>query len=66
MVRILLKSVRARQMISVRRLAKLSGISKSEICRIEGGEIMPRIDTLCNLAEALGVKPEELYEIEKL
>jgi transcriptional regulator with XRE-family HTH domain len=50
-----LKKIRKEKNISLRRLETLSGISYSEINRIENGEIQPTILTLCCIAKALGV-----------
>lgn len=48
--------------LSIRQLAQLSGISKSQIAAIEAGSSMPTILTLCRLADAMHVNTEELYE----
>ena len=53
---------RKEQRLSIRQLAQESGISKSQIAAIETGSSIPTILTLCRLAEAMRVKPEELYE----
>ncbi|MBI5627593.1 MAG: helix-turn-helix transcriptional regulator [Candidatus Rokubacteria bacterium] len=41
-------------------LAQQSGISVSFISMIERGDRSPALETLCDLAEALGVPPHEL------
>lgn len=65
MVTITLTLVRKYKKMSIRKLAKISGVSRSEISRIESEDVMPRLDTLCELAEALGVLPEDLYIYQK-
>lgn len=47
--------------ISSRKLAQLSGISKSTINNIENNRYDPTIRTLCMLAKALETTPETLY-----
>lgn len=37
-------------------LAEKSGIRQSNISRIENGNAVPRLDTLCALASAMGKK----------
>lgn len=58
---ILLKFVRYRQNMTQEELSKRSGISRSYISKIERGEREPTITVICKLADALGVKPEDLY-----
>ena len=57
----LLKDVRSQKKISLRQLEALSGISKSQISDVENETSIPTIYTLCLLAVALDVQPEELY-----
>lgn len=59
-----LKSIRKEKGITVRQLAELSGCSRTYISDIENNHKIPTIYTLCLLAVALGVKPEELYSYE--
>lgn len=44
-------------------LAKLSGISKGHLSKIERGEREPKISTLIQIALALKVDLNKLYEI---
>lgn len=55
------REVRKAKGMSIRDLAAISGVSKSQICRIENNLMHPTMYTLCLLADALGVEPEELY-----
>ena len=54
-MKIMLKQVRHNKNMTLRQLSALSGISSSEINRIENGEFQPTMLTLCYLAKALGV-----------
>ncbi len=56
-----LKTVRKIKRVSVRELARLTGISKTYISDVENNHKIPTLYTLCLMAVALGVKPEELY-----
>lgn len=51
--------------LNLRELEERSGVSRATINRIENQEYNPTILTLCMIAEALNVSPEELYFIEK-
>lgn len=64
MALIMLKFVRIRQGMSIRKLSKISGVSKSQISNIEKGMSVPTLETICALAKGLGVKPEDLYLCE--
>jgi len=53
-----LQQLRKDKNYSLRKLAKLSGLSHSFICDIEHGRCNPSIETLRNLAKCLGVEPK--------
>jgi transcriptional regulator with XRE-family HTH domain len=59
-----LKEVRQKRGLSVRKLAALTGISKTYISDIENNHKIPTIYVLCLLAVSLNVRPEELYTYE--
>lgn len=59
------QEIRQKRGLSIRQLALMSGISKSQISGIENGKTMPTIQTICLLAAALKVQPEQLYSYEK-
>lgn len=59
-----IKKIRRRRRISLRQLEIMSGVSRSEICYIETGQKDARLTTMCLLASALGLKPENLYSYE--
>ena len=65
-ITIFLKEIREKKGLSIRQLALMSGISKSQISKIERGEAIPSILVLCQLADALHVEPEALYEYRKV
>lgn len=58
---IILYQIRSDKGISSRKLAELSGVSKSTINNIENNRYEPTLLTICMLAEALHVSPEDLY-----
>ena len=62
MTEIKTRQIRLSKGFTTRQLAELSGISKSQITRIENNQQVPTIDTLCRIAEALGVPVESTYE----
>lgn len=47
--------------LTIRQLAELSGVSKTVINDAENNVKDIQVGTLCKLAKALNVKPEELY-----
>ena len=63
-IHITLKQIRKEKNISIRQLAYMSGVSKSQISAIENEKSMPTILVLCQLAAALHVSPEALYSYE--
>ena len=48
--------IRQRKKLTLKQLAEISGISKSEINDIENGKVSPRFETLEALAAALNCK----------
>lgn len=59
-----LGNVRQSKGISVRKLAEMTGMSKTYISAIENNHKIPTIYTVCVLAVNLGVRPEDLYIYE--
>ena len=55
--------IRTRKNLTDRELARISGVSKSQINQIEDGKANPTIHTLCSLSLALGVPPCDLFSI---
>lgn len=48
--------------LTARQVEIMTGISKSTVNRIANGQVMPRIDTLEQLAIGLKIKITDLYE----
>jgi len=57
-----LAELRERQQLSVRDLAKRSGIEARQITRIESGKVNILFTTILALARGLGITPEELLD----
>lgn len=55
-----LRRARERAGLSQAALSRESGVSPSEICRIEANEREPRLSTILRLSRALGVEMTEL------
>lgn len=62
-IEILIRQKREEKGYTIDMLAKLAGMSKGHLSRIERGETDPSITTLSRVAIALKVKVEELYKI---
>ena len=62
-VEILIRQKREEKGYTIDKLAKLAGMSKGHLSRIEREETEPTITTLSRVAIALKVKVEELYKI---
>ena len=62
-VEILIRQKREEKGYTIDMLAKLAGMSKGHLSRIERGETDPSITTLSRVAIALKVKVEEVYKI---
>lgn len=60
-----LKEVREKYNISIRDLARITGISKSHLNYIEKGERKPSLSTIIRIAVALNIDEKELYEVKK-
>src|SRR5215207_6795080 len=57
-----LRELRERAALSQGELASEAGISKNAVGQLERGEFNPRPATVRRLAEALGVRPDKLWE----
>jgi transcriptional regulator with XRE-family HTH domain len=64
-IAILIEPLRKGKGMSIRNLSILSGVSHTEIGRIESGEVSPTLDTLFRLSDALRVDIKETFIIEK-
>ena len=59
-----LRSVRERQALNQRELARMAGLTPATLSRIEAGIQEPYSSTIRKLAAALNVKPADLMEPE--
>lgn len=57
-----IKAVRESRGLSIRDLAELAGINKSQIVRIESGQSDPHYTTLLRIARALEVNVEDFAD----
>jgi transcriptional regulator with XRE-family HTH domain len=55
---------RVKQFWTQERLASAAGISQKALSKIENDEVEPRFSTILKLAEALGIEPSKLADIE--
>ena len=60
-----IRQLRERKGVSLRELARLSGVGAATLSRIESGEGNPRLTTLVRLAEVLDVSMQQLFEKRK-
>lgn len=60
---ILIWQKRMERNLTLVQLAELTGISKSELNAIENGKVSPRIDTLEQIADGLGLTLFDLIQI---
>lgn len=59
------RELRQRKRWSQEKLAEEAGVSKDAVSRIERGDREPRIDTLEQIAEALGTNLSRLFDFTK-
>lgn len=60
-IEIFIRQIRKTQNISSWRLASISGVSHSQILRIENGYESPTLKTLLRIADALGVDIKDTF-----
>ena len=56
-----LHEIREEKGVSLRELAKLAGVSKTQINEIENGQSDPILKTMCLIAKALNMKIEDIF-----
>ncbi len=56
-----LHEIRDARNLSLRELAKSTGISKAQLNRIENGQSDPTLKTMCRIAKALNMKIEDIF-----
>lgn len=66
MTKIFIKKIREFRGITLRQLEEETGISRSQLSRIENNESMPTIDELCEIAYVLSVPLEETFEFNHI
>ena len=64
-IEILIKKIRLEQNMTLEKLAKLSGISKGHLSKIERQERDPKLTTMIMISRALKVEISDLYKIIK-
>lgn len=57
-----LTEIREKKKMTQERLGELTGMTQEAISRYENGKVTPNVDSRKKLANALGVKEEELFE----
>lgn len=62
-IELLIKQVRLEKNMTLEELAKLSGVSRGHLSKMERQEREPRLSTLIQIALALKVDIKELYKI---
>lgn len=62
-IEILIKEVRLQKNMTLETLARLSGISKGHLSKIERQEREPKLSTIILIAKALKVDIDKLYKI---
>ena len=61
-MKILLGDIMYERNLTARQVEIMTGISKSTVSRIANNQIIPRLDTLEELAKGLHIKISDLYE----
>lgn len=57
-----LREVREKHGLSQTQLADMADISRAHLSQVENGAVAARIDTLYAIAQALGLKLEEMFK----
>lgn len=61
-MKILLGDIMYERNLTARQVEIMTGVSKSTVSRIANNQIVPRLDTLEELAKGLHIKISDLYE----
>ena len=61
-MKILLGDIMYERNLTARQVEIMTGVSKSTVSRIANNQIVPRLDTLEELAKGLCIKISDLYE----
>lgn len=57
-----LKRLRNERQLSQQELADISNVARSTIQRVEGAQIVPTLDLLCSISQALNISLKELMD----
>ena len=60
-MKLFVKEVRKKSGMTVRELESRSGVSKSQIQKLEEGVVDPKLSTICKIAKGLRVSPCDLF-----
>ena len=58
-----IRDIRRERGLSQEVLSGLAGIARTHLTMIENGTMHPTIETLCKIAQALGLRASELFSI---
>ena len=61
----LIRQIRLKKGMSIRTLSQKSGVSHTEVSRIESGEVSPSLETLLRMADALRVDIKNTFDVVK-
>ncbi len=61
-----LRRIRESRKLSQARLAELAGVSQPTVSKLENGDMNATLDKIVAIAGALGVEPQELFELPDL
>lgn len=56
-----LREIIEKRGMTLGKLVYKTDISKGTLSKIQNGKLMPRIDTVCKIAKALNMEPNELF-----
>lgn len=59
---IVISRLRTERGLTQERFSAFACIARSHLTALENGEKIPRLDTFCRIAEALGLEPHELLK----
>jgi transcriptional regulator with XRE-family HTH domain len=59
-----LREARVKKLMSAQELSNKSGVSETNIYRLEHGKWLPSLATIRKLSDVLGIQPEEVEEFK--
>jgi transcriptional regulator with XRE-family HTH domain len=60
-----LRTIRVERLLTIRRLARMAGVSPTTIHAVERGERPPSLNTISAVSFALGVPPGDIAEFQR-